>query len=236
MTPMSPVLSNEQLTSYRRAGFVLLEDAFPRSLALHCRDLLWQELDEDRHEPRTWARPVARLGSQSDPAFSEAATSPRWVAAIDQVAGPDAAPTRAMGGTFAVRFPVEGDPGDDGWHIDGGYLGPDEWWWVNHQSDGRALLMLALFSDVGPDDAPTRIRVGSHRDIPPALLPYGDEGVSSLAFQPPPRVHARAVALATGRAGDVYLCHPFLVHGAQRHRGTEPRFLAQPGVPWKNTS
>jgi len=34
--------------------------------------------------------------------------------------------------------------------------------------------------------------------------------------------------LATGKAGTVYLCHPFLVHAAQPHHGTEPRFLAQP--------
>jgi hypothetical protein len=34
--------------------------------------------------------------------------------------------------------------------------------------------------------------------------------------------------LATGDAGTVYLCHPFLVHAAQKHRGTKPRFMAQP--------
>lgn len=33
---------------------------------------------------------------------------------------------------------------------------------------------------------------------------------------------------ATGAAGTVYLCHPFLVHAGQPHRGTTPRFLAQP--------
>jgi hypothetical protein len=33
---------------------------------------------------------------------------------------------------------------------------------------------------------------------------------------------------ATGEAGAVYLRHPFLVHAAQIHRGTRPRFLAQP--------
>ena len=26
----------------------------------------------------------------------------------------------------------------------------------------------------------------------------------------------------------MYLCHPFLVHAAQPHRGSEPRFMAQP--------
>jgi hypothetical protein len=32
-----------------------------------------------------------------------------------------------------------------------------------------------------------------------------------------------------GDAGDVYLCHPFLVHAATwPHRGKAPRFIAQP--------
>jgi hypothetical protein len=35
-------------------------------------------------------------------------------------------------------------------------------------------------------------------------------------------------ANATGTAGTVFLCHPFLVHAAQPHRGVTPRFLAQP--------
>ena len=38
----------------------------------------------------------------------------------------------------------------------------------------------------------------------------------------------RDVALATGEAGTVYLCHPFLIHAAQKHRGTTPRFMSQP--------
>jgi hypothetical protein len=38
-------------------------------------------------------------------------------------------------------------------------------------------------------------------------------------------------SLATGRAGDVFLCHPFLVHAASwPHRGRQPRIIAQPGV------
>lgn len=38
----------------------------------------------------------------------------------------------------------------------------------------------------------------------------------------------RDVALATGRAGDVWLCHPFIVHAAQPHHGNEPKLMAQP--------
>jgi hypothetical protein len=230
---MAVVLTAEQLRAYAADGFVRLDGAFSRDLASRCRAVLWEQLDEERDDPATWTRPVVRLGSQTDPVFSAAATSPRWVAAIHEVAGPAAAPTPWMGGTIAVRFPVDADPDDDGWHIDGSYIGPDGGFWVNHRSDERALLMLVLLSDVGVDDAPTRIRVGSHHDPPDVLLPYGDAGVSSLEIVLPERTHERELALATGRAGDVYLCHPFLVHAAQRHRGREPRFVAQPGVPWK---
>ena len=47
-----------------------------------------------------------------------------------------------------------------------------------------------------------------------------------------PNVQERQQAQATGEAGDVYLCHPFLLHAADRHRGTTPRFVAQPGLTW----
>jgi hypothetical protein len=176
---------------------------------------------------------VVRLFAPDDQAFRDAATARRWVEAIYDIAGRNAAPTPSVGGTFAVRFPVDGDPRDDGWHIDGSYDGPDGAYWVNHRSRGRALLMLALFSDVGEDDAPTRIRVGSHRLMTPVLDAFGNKGLPAVRVPLPDEVRALPMALATGRAGDVYLCHPFLVHAAQRNRGTEPRFLAQPGVPWR---
>jgi hypothetical protein len=46
-----------------------------------------------------------------------------------------------------------------------------------------------------------------------------------------PSVLCRRAAEATGTAGDVYLCHPFIVHTATwPHRGSSPRMMAQPGV------
>jgi len=32
----------------------------------------------------------------------------------------------------------------------------------------------------------------------------------------------------------VYLCHPFIVHSAQNHRGQQPKFMAQPALMTKN--
>lgn len=41
-------------------------------------------------------------------------------------------------------------------------------------------------------------------------------------------IPSRKEEVATGKAGTVYLCHPFLVHAAQHHYGTSPKFMAQP--------
>ncbi len=81
------------------------------------------------------------------------------------------------------------------------------------------------------DDAPTRLRIGSHRDVARALAPAGERGLSAREIGrlvEEGLAAGCAEALATGPAGTVYLCHPFLVHAAQRHRGREPRFVAQP--------
>jgi Phytanoyl-CoA dioxygenase (PhyH) len=136
-----------------------------------------------------------------------------------------------------VRFPSANDPGDAGWHIDTSFQGdaaPTDYfnWRVNVTSKGRALLMLFLFSDVGKDDAPTRLRLGSHHDIARRLAPAGEAGLSlkQLAANGFRESEGREEVLATGDAGTVYLCHPFLVHAAQPHRGERPRFLAQPAL------
>jgi len=136
-------------------------------------------------------------------------------------------------GTFPVRFPSAGDPGDTGWHIDVsfGTETPDFMSWrANIHSKGRALLMLFLFSDVGERDAPTLIRVGSHADIARRLALAGEHGLTlgELAADGFAATAHRPVVTATGDSGTVYLCHPFLVHAAQAHRGDHPRFLAQP--------
>jgi hypothetical protein len=157
--------------------------------------------------------------------------------AFDQLVGTGRWEPRGGLGSFPVRFPHPDDPGDAGWHVDLSFSDegsdPNEQrdfsaWRVNITSRGRALLMLFLFSDVGEEDAPTRIRVGSHNDIARLLAPAGAAGMAHLWLE-----HVgenRPLALATGPAGTVYLCHPFVIHAAQMHRGRQPRFMAQPGL------
>lgn len=223
-------LTGEQVEQFVADGFLKLEGAFSREIGQRCRDELWAASGCDPHDPTSWTEPVIRLGGFSTAPFAQAATTSALHAAFDQLAGAGRWVPCAGLGTFPLRFPHPDAPGDDGWHVDASYAGPHGEGRLNLRSRERALLMLFLFSEVGPDDAPTRVRVGSHLDVPALLAPGGDEGRDwmELCAEAVPASEHRPTALATGTVGDVYLCHPFLVHSAQPHRGRQPRFVAQP--------
>jgi hypothetical protein len=230
---MQDILSPQQIDQFIREGYVRLDGAFSAQLAGQARRILWHDTGCDPQDPATWTKPVIRLGMYAQPPFVAAANTPVLHRAFDQLVGPGRwLPCQNMG-TFPVRFPSADDPGDTGWHVDASFPGTDPAdylaWRINVRSKGRALLMLFLFSDVSELDAPTRIRAGSHLDVARVLKPAGEAGLSfmelagRLAGLP-----ARKEVLATGTAGTVYLCHPFVIHAAQPHRGSQPRFLAQP--------
>lgn len=230
---MTRRLQPAQIEQFITDGFVRIDQAFPTETADAARTMLWKATGCNPDDPATWTQPVIRLGMFSQPPFIAAANTARLHAAFDQLVGPGRWRRPAAMGTFPVRFPHAGDPGDAGWHIDVSF-GTDTpdflSWRANIHSTGRALLMLFLFSDVGEHDAPTRIRVGSHADIARQLAPAGEQGLTlrELAADGFATSAHRNVVTATGDAGTVYLCHPFLVHAAQPHHGKRPRFLAQP--------
>ncbi|RKN12446.1 phytanoyl-CoA dioxygenase [Streptomyces radicis] len=224
------MLTPTEIEEFVDNGFVRVAGAVPPDVADRCRGELWEATGLDPDDPATWTEPVIRLGGFATPPFRAAANTPVLHEAFDQLVGEGR--WRAPGGlgTFPVRFPSDKEPGDDGWHLEASFAGDEGEGRVNVRSRGRALLMLFLFSDVGPADAPTRVRVGSHRDVPPLLAGAGEKGREwfELCGDAVAASEGRPEATATGRRGDVYLCHPFLVHAAQPHRGTVPRFMAQP--------
>jgi hypothetical protein len=230
---MEEVLNQQQINQFIHEGFVRIDNAFSSETAKQARNILWEDLGCDPNDPATWTKPVIRLGMYTQEPFIQAANTEVLHRAFNQLIGPGSwIPCKSMG-TFPVRFPSPKDPADTGWHVDASFPGSDPTnyfeWRINVKSKGRALLMLFLFSDVSENDAPTRIRVGSHLDVASVLKTEGDTGLSFMELAKKlSELPERQEILATGKAGTVYLCHPFLVHGAQPHHGNEPRFLAQP--------
>lgn len=231
-------LSSSQVEQFVSEGFVRIENAFPGDMAKAARECLWRASNCDPDDRRTWTKPVVRLGGHDDPPFVAAANTPTLRAAFDALAGAGRWVARDTLGGFVLRFPSPETPGDTGWHIDSSFP-PDVSrrtdyldWRVNLASRDRALLMLFLFTDVGENDAPTRIAAGSHLGMARVLEPFGEDGVAVLSLARrgvfDKLAAGRRETLATGPAGTVYLCHPFLIHAAQEMRNGHPRFLGQP--------
>lgn len=166
-----------------------------------------------------WASDLTGAGP-----FAELAASARLTRVLDDLCGAGGWHPRAALGNIPIRFPVQPAGNDRGWHLDMNTPLPDGGWAVSGRP--HTLLLLTLLSDVGPDDAPTRIRRGSHRDVAGVLGPAPVDYVEAGALAD--RVSAgRPLGFATGSAGDMYLVHPFTVHAADEHRGSTPRFMAQ---------
>ncbi|MFD2161958.1 phytanoyl-CoA dioxygenase family protein [Paradesertivirga mongoliensis] len=230
---MDNILNPQQIQSFIADGFVRIDNAFSAELASEARTILWKDLPVDPIDNTTWTRPTIWLGMYTQEPFVKAANAPILHKAFDQLVGKGKwNPCMSMG-SFPVRFPSAVDPGDTGWHVDASFPGanPTDYFSarINVRSKGRALLMLFLFSDVSERDAPTRILRGSHLDVARLLKPEGEAGLSFMELAAKlQELPKRKEVLATGKAGTVYLCHPFLVHAGQQHRGLQPKFMAQP--------
>jgi hypothetical protein len=209
-------------------GFVKLEQAVPRDVGDGARKLLWQKIGLSPLDPDAWRDPVVwACDLTGEGPFGEIIKSPRLAEALDVVCGQAGWVPRGQLGMVPIRFPRVPPANDRGWHVDASIRQPDGSYLCGGSPD--TLLLLTLLSDVGPGDAPTRIRVGSHRDAAAVLA-----GRTLGGFEAGPLVDKasadRPVVYATGLPGDMYLLHPLTVHAADEHRGSEPRFMAQTPV------
>jgi len=231
-------VTQKQTDHFIDDGFIKIENAFSREVADECRALLWEGTKCDPDDPTTWEHPVVRIGEMEHEPFRKAANTKILHNAFDHLVGKGNWLPRQTLGIFPIRFPTKEPADDTGWHVDASF-GEDVNnyfnWRINIHSKGRALLMLFLFSDVAELDAPTILKVGSHLNVAKILEPEGEEGLSFVELtRKLDTLPTREEVRATGIAGTVYLCHPFIVHAAQDHHGVTPKFMAQPPLLAKN--
>jgi len=236
---MADIFEKKDIEQFVDEGFIRIDNAFSPEIADEAVDILWKDIPFARYTPDSWVEPVVRLGMYTQQPFIDSVNTTRLHAAFDALIGPHRwIPCRSVG-TFPVRFPSEKQPNDTGKHVDASFPGDNRdnylEWRVNVKSKGRALLMLVLYSDVNESDAPTVLYRKSHMDVARLLYPEGDAGLSFMDLAGRlDGLPKRQPAFATGKAGTVYLCHPFMVHAAQAHRGDNPKFMAQPPLLLKD--
>lgn len=204
-------------------GVVKIAGAAPRDVADAAREQLSTQLGA-----AAWTQPVVWVADLTGAGpCGEVARSPALADALDAICGEGGWTPRGALGNVPVRFPVSPPADDRGWHIDLNTPGEDDTWVVTNRP--HTLLVLTLLSEVTIDDAPTRIRVGSHRDTARVLGDAPCSAVEAAARAEPASAH-RPVRYATGVPGDMYVLHPLTVHAADVHRGRTPRFMAQTPV------
>lgn len=230
---MSYYLSKNEVEQFITEGFIRIDNAFSNEIANEVLDILWKDIPFERSNPKSWTEPVIRLGMYNQKPFVESVNTPQLHAVFNQLIGAEKWYSCQSVGSFPVRFPSDKQPDDIGKHVDVSFPGTDAAnyfeWRANVKSKGRALLMLVLYSDVSENDAPTVIYKGSHMDVAKLLFHEGDWGLSFMELANKlNELPYREETYAIGKAGTVYLCHPFLVHSAQAHKGNTPKFMAQP--------
>ena len=245
------MLSDEQLRAFHDDGFVMLEGAVAPDDVARMRERIWRRLEHngaDRHDPSTWHHQQTvglRTVRKADP---DPHRSPLVTGALDDVFGPGVWRTASTWGQVLVTYPSS-EPWDvphRPWHLDHSYdQPPGVIWGVN---------VFLFVDEVEPRGGGTLVVRGSPQHVRrftqqvrpakrtqkqwrtqfDATIPWfralsdpndvDDRVERFLSRTDVDGVPTQVVEL-TGRAGDVVLCHPWLVHNGGPNTTARPRMM-----------
>jgi hypothetical protein len=226
----APVLSEEQIESFLRRGFVTIPACFTREDAQPWLDEAWIRLGYDQADPTTWAEKRVHMPSVRHVEVKDFAPT-AWRAACELLGGEERiAQPYTWGDGFIVNLGLGADRqweppsrSSDGWHKDGDFF--------RHFFDSpeQGLLTLVLWSDIEPRGGGTFVAADSVAPVA-RLLAETPEGILPDDFDYDELIGQCAEFVeTTGRLGDVVLLHPFVLHAvSQNHRG--PRFITNPPI------
>lgn len=225
------VLAPAQVEQFITTGYTVLRDAFPAHIAAEARAFLWEQLGLQPDAPAGWTQHVVHLKQVFNHGPFAAAFTDRVWGALDEVLGAGRYLRQTYLGWWPVCFPgydrPPWQPPTTGWHIDGIQF--------HHHihSPDQGLLPIFIFSDIGPGDGGTAFSVGSHHITARVLAAAEPAGLDVGELTRRVLAHPdalRTVVEANGRAGDIVLLHPFMLHARSPNTGTSVRFLCNPCI------
>jgi hypothetical protein len=225
------VLTDEQVEHFLARGHVVLHDCFSREAAAELTDRAWVRLGYDPADPATWEQAVIHMPTHER--FDVREFAPKvWDAVCDLLGGEERVKAPyTWGDGFIVNLREGADrpwappsPEVGGWHKDGDFF--------RHFLDSpeQGLLTLVVWSDIAPRGGGTFVAADSVPVVARYLAAH-PEGVLPTEF--PTRAliaECRDFVETTGRVGDVFLLHPYVLHAkSQNHLGV-PRLITNPPV------
>jgi hypothetical protein len=242
------VLTEEQVQSFLDKGYLVVKDCLKRDIANQWIDDAYQRLGYDRNDPKTWEKDIVWMDHKNQLPVREVAPK-AWDALMDVIGGEDRLETKVMGigpghftsinswiwsDAFIVNFHRGADqpwqppsPQVGGWHKDGSYF--------KHFLDSReqALLPIVMWSDMLHQGGGTFIVPDSVRRIARILYEH-PEGLNPSNFNVQEVLNqCTQFEEVTGEAGDMAICHPFMLHASSQNVIGRPRFMSNPPVVLK---
>jgi len=228
-TSTTAPLSDAQVEHFLDKGYVVLEHCFDAEQAAPVVDRAWERLGVDRDDPSTWDRPRVHLPSVEHVDAEEFAPT-AFAAACQLLGGRERVetPWRWSDGIIAnlgvgADRPFE-EPSAEvgGWHKDGDFF--------RHFLDSpeQGLLTIVLWTDVLSRGGGTFVATDSVGVVARFLAEH-PEGVLPEELQQTPLIReCHEFTELTGKAGDVVLMHPFVLHATSQNVLLAQRLITNP--------
>jgi len=217
------MLSKDEIASYQKNGYLMVEDAVSPSQLNELRRLTAQFIEASRdvresnavydldkgHGPDTPRLTRIKIPHKQHPYFWEVLRNSRMTEVLASLLGPDTAiitsklNTKAPGGGAAVE-----------WHQD--------WAFYPHTNDDLLAFGLML-EDVDAANGPLMVIPETHRG---PILDHGINGVFAGAINPDDPLFERdKIVTLTGKAGSMTVHHARILHGSAPNVSDRPRYI-----------
>jgi hypothetical protein len=230
MTELTPA----DVDHFIEHGFVLLRDCIDPTVRREWVARSWVRNGYDPADRTTWAQNRIHMPAHEFKPMH--AVAPRLARASEELLGGAARinSEQSAHDGFIVNFGVDGDrqwvpagPTSGGWHKDGD-------WFVHFLDSGeQGLLVIMLWDDVDHRGGPTYIACDSIGVVsrflaqhPEGVHPSEEPGFPFLEMI----AQCRDFREATGKAGDCYLLHPFMMHAGSSNQLPRARFITNNNV------
>src|ERR687895_898571 len=224
------VLTGDQERHFLDKGYVVIRDCFSRQAAEEYTQTVWTRLGYAAADPSSWTEPSVHMPTHRE--IDVKTFAPKaWDAVCDLVGGEERVAPYTWGDGFIVNLWQGADrpwapasPRSPGWQKDGDFF--------RHFLDSpeQGLLTLVLWSDVERQGGATFVATGSVGPVA-RFLAARPEGVPPNEFPVGELVgQCTEFVEATGRVGDVFLLHPYLLHAKSQNVLRRPRLITNPPV------
>jgi hypothetical protein len=224
-------LSQDQLDHFIQYGFIHLTDCFDKAFADKWIAEAFERLGYDPVDSSTWEKPIIHMPASEYVNVREFA--PKAYDAMCQLLGGaeriNGEPR--WGNGFIVNFHLGADhewtpPSQEsrGWHKDGDFF------WHFLDSPEQGLLVIVVWRDIGPKGGGTFMAPDSIKPVTEYLL-ANRQGVHPFEGEFGGLIsQCHDFREVQGKAGDVVLMHPYMLHASSQNHSGIARFITNPPV------